>query len=286
MSEITMTEETSVSTPSSGLWKIYPKSNGWYVKDDNGLEIGPLAPADGWIPGTATWSYSSADSPSFVASIPDADAALMQAGDRIKLTQTTAKYFIVTAKGSPSGGFTPVTIYGGTDYTLANAAITSPFWSHAKSPFGFPMSPAKWTVEATTTSACTKTTPTQNVWYGGAGLSATGPSISIPIGVWRVETIYNMSGNANATSINCFGTLSTANNSESDVDFTAFVAVIVPSASASNSCYAPVSKSKLLTLAAKTTYFLNIKTSATGQTSIGINGDLAKAFIRAVCAYL
>lgn len=239
----------------------------------------------GWIPDTNTWTYASADDPTFTLTVAVDLTSKIGVGDRIKLTQTTAKYFIVTVI-SYSAPNTTITIYGGTDYDLANAAITSPFYSHAKAPFGFPVSPAKWTVEASSTSACAKASPAQNTWYGGAGLSATGPSIDIPIGAWRVEPLYNMSANANAASVNCFGTLSTANNSESDVDFTAFVACVFPAADASNSAYSPVAKSKTLVLAAKTTYYINIKTSNASQTSISINGDLAKAFIRAICAYL
>jgi hypothetical protein len=55
-----------------------------------------------------------------------------------KLTQTTVKYFYVTAR-SYSSPNTTVTINGGSDYSLANAAITSPHYSYAQSPLGFPL---------------------------------------------------------------------------------------------------------------------------------------------------
>jgi len=238
-------------------------------------------PQDGWIAGTGTWSYTSADAPSFVASVPDADAALMQVGYRIKLTQTTAKYFIVTAKGSPSGGFTPVTFYGGTDYTLANAAITSPYFSPVKGPFGFPLDPSKWTVTATDTSDRTQATPTQNTWYNIGSIS-----ISIPIGCWSVsyKALARAADNPN-TLINQYSTLSTANNSESDTDFTTLVTLGGASGAlvilATQHCLP-----KMLTLAAKTSYYLNAKTSLANLDSIAHRGDAGTTVIRAVCAYL
>lgn len=43
MAELIMQEEASTpSTPSSGKWKTYFKSDGLYIKDDAGNEIGPL----------------------------------------------------------------------------------------------------------------------------------------------------------------------------------------------------------------------------------------------------
>ncbi len=99
------------------------------------------ATTDGWSPDiTNTWSYSSADAPTFVISINADMTAVLSIGMRLRLTQTTVKYFIVTAVGAYSGGNTLVSVYGGVDYTLANAAISTPYYSTAKAPIGFPMS--------------------------------------------------------------------------------------------------------------------------------------------------
>lgn len=88
-----------------------------------------------WQAGSSTWTYVSATT----FTVPSADAALMSAGTKLKLTQTTAKYFYVA---SVSG--TTVTISANADYTLANAAITSPYFSNAATPVGFPQS-FSWT---------------------------------------------------------------------------------------------------------------------------------------------
>lgn len=56
----------------------------------------------GWVENAedVTWSYSSADSPSFVASVNADMTAVLSAGMRVRLTQTTVKYFLVTKVGS------------------------------------------------------------------------------------------------------------------------------------------------------------------------------------------
>jgi hypothetical protein len=99
-----------------------------------------LVPENGWIPAGETWTYNSADDPTYTFTISGDKTDKYSAGMRIKLTQTTAKYFIITkvAYSSPN---TTITVYGGTDYDLANAAITSPYYSTQKAPQGFPLNP-------------------------------------------------------------------------------------------------------------------------------------------------
>jgi hypothetical protein len=58
-------------------------------------------------------------------------------GTKIKLIQTTIKYFYV-ADASYSSPNTTVTVTGGSDYTLTNAAITAPYYSYEETPQGFP----------------------------------------------------------------------------------------------------------------------------------------------------
>jgi hypothetical protein len=86
-----------------------------------------------WANLNYTCTYASASTFTIAADV----TSLIAIGDKIKLTQTTDKYFYVTAVsyGAPN---TTVTVTGGTDYTLANAAITSPYYSKMTSPVGFP----------------------------------------------------------------------------------------------------------------------------------------------------
>lgn len=239
------------------------------------------ASADGWIAGAGTWSYSSADDPVFVASVPDADASQMAVGDRWKLTQTTVKYFIVVAIGSPSGGFTPVTVYGGTNHDLANAAISSPYYSHFKNPLGFPLSPALWTETLSDTSHVSQASPTASTWYNPGSLS-----LSIPIGMWNIHTkgrVY--ASHAGTTNLGIRSTLSTANNSESNTASTTNTALGTTSAVMAD--YGSfVSHRFRITLVAKTTHYLNVLTGTASCTAVGWRGDLVITLVTAECAYL
>jgi hypothetical protein len=86
----------------------------------------------GWIP-SAALVYVSASS--FKITGVDVTTTYIK-GTKIKLTQTTDKYFYVT--GSSFSTDTTVTVTAGSDYTVANAAITSPYYSYASNPQGFP----------------------------------------------------------------------------------------------------------------------------------------------------
>ena len=88
---------------------------------------------DGWIPAEETWTYASATT----FTISGDKTSKYQKGDKIKLTQTTVKYFYIIGI-SYSAPNTTVTVTGGTDYTVANAAITLPYFSKIENPQGFP----------------------------------------------------------------------------------------------------------------------------------------------------
>lgn len=236
--------------------------------------------SNGWITSEETWSYSSADSPTFVASVNADMTAKISAGYRIRLTQTTTKYFIVTSVGTFSGGATLITLYGGTDYTLANAAITSPSYSPSKVPYGFPITEDKWTVIVTDTSDRTQASPTNATWYNLGSIS-----ISIPIGSWRVSyKVLQRAAKAASTLVNMYTTLSTANNSESDAELTNLETL----GGASGSLVlltTQICLPKLITVVSKTSYFLNGMSSTTAD-SIGHRGDAGKTIVKAVCAFL
>jgi len=106
-------------------------SSGQFLKTDGSgnLSFGSASgSSDGWTTDSGTtWTYASA------TTINVADGTLFVKGTRIKLTQTTAKYFVVT---SIAGNV--ITVTGGTDYTVANAAITTQQYSHQASPVGYP----------------------------------------------------------------------------------------------------------------------------------------------------
>ena len=91
------------------------------------------AASDGWTDPGETWTYVSATT----FTVPTDLTAKYQVGTKLKLTQTSVKYFHVESS-SYSDPDTTVTVITQTDYTLANAAITSPFYSYQDNPEGFP----------------------------------------------------------------------------------------------------------------------------------------------------
>jgi hypothetical protein len=94
---------------------------------------GPAFAEDGWTAANETWTYASSTTFTVVGDV----TLKYRKGDKLKLVQTTTKYFYIIST-SFGGGTTTVTVTGGSDYTLANAAITGPYFSHVSNPIGFP----------------------------------------------------------------------------------------------------------------------------------------------------
>jgi len=99
---------------------------------------------DGWQPAKETWTYASAST----ITVPSGAASRYAKGDKIKLTQTTVKYFYVIGVAD-----TVLTVTGGSNYTVANAAISNNFYSHQLKPIDFPktfnFTIASWTTSGT-----------------------------------------------------------------------------------------------------------------------------------------
>lgn len=90
----------------------------------------------GWIPALESWSYKSATE----IYVAGDQTGKYQKGDKVKFTQTTVKYAYIVAVSAYDAGNTrtTLTITGGTDYTVANAAISAQYYSKNANPQGFP----------------------------------------------------------------------------------------------------------------------------------------------------
>lgn len=139
---------------------------------------------DGWISANETWTYASATT----ITVPSGAASKYAKGDKIKLTQTTVKYFYIIGVAD-----TVLTVTGGSDYTVANAAISANYYSHQSSPIGFP-GYFNFTPTISWTAGTAPSSPTQNskffitgnirtdlynVIYGSNGTTVTGATIAI-----------------------------------------------------------------------------------------------------------
>lgn len=230
--------------------------------------------AGGWTKISETLTFGSADAPTFVINTSADTTGYLSVGMKIKLTQTTVKYFIITAITS-----TTITVYGGTDYTLANATITDAFFSVHRTPFGFPMNTDKWTVLLTNTSDVAQTAAVANTWYNLGSLN-----VDIPIGLWKVKTVfYGQSGIGSDTPGNRYfqSALSTSNNSVSNsmlqggmAGYGAFIRTMM-------------TKENIINLTSKTRHYCIARAlSTSGGLNIYFVGTEVTTEVRAVCAYL
>ena len=225
---------------------------------------------DGWIPIPATLAFSSADGHTFVATTSIDLRSFVGVGDKIRVVQSgVPAYFIVTAIALGT-----ITLYGGQLYTLAATPVTLPYFSKAKSPVGFTLDPTQWTEQLKDTSDRTQISPSGSTWYNPGSLS-----LAIPIGAWITDWSAELFP-ISAGTVSQTATLSTANNSESDPDFTADMYIQTVT-----QAQATMGRSKTLLLAAKTSYFLNTKARVAAN-SITFQGSVVPTFIRARCAYL
>jgi len=87
----------------------------------------------GWIAANQAWGYSAADK----ILVPSGAASIYSVGDKLRFGQYATyagyRYFSVVKVED-----TVLTVTGGSDYPIANSAITVPFYSKASSPVGFP----------------------------------------------------------------------------------------------------------------------------------------------------
>jgi hypothetical protein len=226
----------------------------------------------GWNAANETWSYSSADSPTFVVTVPSDATTKYSVGMRVGLWQAGWKYFIITAVSS-----TTLTLYGGTDYTLTSAGISNPMFSGHKAPLGFPVLPSKWTVTASDTSDRSQGVAVANTWYNLGSLS-----ISMPIGAWYASYSLTQYSGTTSGGVAVRVTLSTANNTESNTEMTSYWETV---GGVSQQLSQWIQKApELITVAAKTTHYLNSNHNSTSALH-NLNARRT-ARIKLVCAYL
>lgn len=175
---------------------------------------------DGWAAISETFTYASAST----ITIATGGASRFQVGDKLRLTNTTVKYFYIITVAD-----TLLTVTGGSDYTLASAAISGVSLSRADRPFAFPSyfnwSPTLtgWSVNPTSgiyTFTIQHGWCTVNARQPNNGTSnTTGISLTAPVtcrtvtnGIWGgtcgIEAVDN--GSTLTSPINCYILTATA----------------------------------------------------------------------------
>jgi len=243
---------------------------------------------NGWINPNETWEYVSVDDPTGIFRVNADVTGKYSAGMRIKFTNGGNTIYgiitVVNAYEADAAGYTYIKFLHEIDptdslalYLMANSAITANYYSSQKVPQGFPLSLNKWTIELNTATV-SEVSVAQNVWTNIGSIN-----IVIPIGSYKVSysTLNSYALKTSSTCVYVKSTISTANNSESDVDFT--YSSGIDAGSATLTTIFSAFREKVLNLTTKTTYYLNFSPQATDNTLIS-NGE--KTIIKAICAYL
>ncbi len=231
--------------------------------------------AGGWTKVVETATYLNADAPTFTIRFTGDVGSFLSVGMKIKYTQTTIKFGIITAIGAFDGTYTDIKIYGGTDYTLTNTTISDVYFSVHKAPYSFPMDTDKWSVIFQNVTTYTQSSPVANTWYNFV-------SKEIPIGLWDLSDSGVVTGaRTSAGDVSIFSTLSTTNNSSTDprFNFQDYVGPVTAKLST-------FKKDNPVNLTSKTIYYINIKTDVSGLASLKLEGANAPSIIKAVCAYI
>jgi len=133
-------------------------------------------PSTGWIEVTDSWSYASAET----VTVPSDATTKYQPGDKVRFKQGGGyKYFSMFDVAA-----TVLSLTGGSDFTVANAAITDVAFSQSENPFGFPGT-FNWS-------------PTCTGFAGGGQPTGTYKFKLISTLIWA-EVSQTVSGTSNAT---------------------------------------------------------------------------------------
>lgn len=240
-----------------------------------------------------TVTRASIDDPTVVLTFAGTDVtSYIWKGTRIKLDEGGTTHYMIVSKDPTFSTDTTVTCLMEIDTatptqasdpvstgTISNVAYAPP----KTYPSGFPISPLSWTVITKDTSLRTVASPSGNTWYNLGSVN-----LSIPIGDWA--TSYSVSafytyGSGSSADVYLKTTLSTANNSESDADFTTFFGGRTSTAIQQRFGQNLMMK-KQLTLTSKTVYYLNTSHASQAADNIYNRGDVSPTTIKAVSTLL
>ncbi|MBN8654835.1 MAG: hypothetical protein J0M11_03795 [Anaerolineae bacterium] len=222
----------------------------------------------GWIEddATATWTYVSAnaDGNTFEMYRSGDVTETFTPGMRFRCKQGAGYLiFILHAVSAYDSGNdrTTLTFFGGTDFDLADAAITDVAYSTARFPLGFTVGEENWSVKITDTTVRSRVSPVSDTFYNLHSSHV----INIPVGLWRVkfQCLVTISGGSIVAQL--FVALSTSSSSASDLEFMDHIAVLgVAGVSFSASAF------KELEVTTETPYYLIAKQESSSSTLLTI----------------
>lgn len=226
----------------------------------------------GWYEITSTFTYSSWNDNTKTAVISSGDnlTNVLSVGMKVKFTQNSTKYGIITAISNSA-----ITLFMGTDYVLEDTNISSFCFSTLKAPFGFPMNTEKWTLELKKTTNTIIAAPTKSVWYMGDDYILT-----VPVGLWEIT--YNLKVQFKpASQVYSTVDLSTSPSESTNLGMT-FSNVFT-----TNAIYGYwASRSKIFNVEEETQYHLIFKNDTDYTNLYFVGAESVPATITARCLYL
>lgn len=240
---------------------------------------------DGWQVLSTIPTRQSADDPVFVLRFAADMTGILTEGMRLEVTQSTVKYFIIHDVGTFSGGNTDVTVYGGTDFDVADTGVTAISairYSREKIPFGFPANPDKWTTRQTST-ALLSVTASDTTTVSNIGSF----SLDVPIGLWNLVLQANFSNSFSGERVFSTIGVSTSNNSFSNNVMTGEI----DSRAAGSGATAVASRTichiqDIVELSSKTTYYVNVQARVGATQTMFLDGTRTETRLEAISAYL
>lgn len=200
-------------------------------------------------------------------------------GDVSEFTDGTIEMGIVVKTAFSTN--TTLTVQVPESYAIpTSGGITAISYSSQKVPYGFPCQSNRWRVVSLFKGGLTtQATPVQNTWYNLASFYLT-----VPTGENIVGYESCIQANEAGTSVDIQSTLSTGSSTETDVDYTAYVAAGAGSGTIAASTF--VKRDKGVVTTTGTPYYHNVRTTLSGIDNIYIRGDNMMSKIYADCAFV
>ena len=233
-----------------------------------------------WTATGETWVYASwtAGTRTGTITVPTNATTKYQAGMRIKISQSTGgtKYGIIHKVEA-----TLLTVFFPVGTTLNNETISTPYYSSLKVPFGFDANPTNWTLQVVESGSST-TVSNPNAITGGTW-NATGISLAVPIGVWRMAYNSTIQGNGVAATIAAYITIDTSATVTQPSNFAALVYK-----DSAGTAYGTVFIERTVAVTSPQTWQIYVGRGGSVLTNIQLSSPVASqtSFIRVISAYL
>jgi hypothetical protein len=157
-----------------------------------------------------------------------------------------------------------------------SGGVSSVVYSSVGVPYGFPKQKAKWTISTIVKPQYSQASAVAGTWYN---LGST--QIIVPVGEW--DLVHSASPVVAATTNSTLSeTLSTANNSESNTEFTAEAGIVATNSGVTANVY----RRRPVSITTQIPYYLNIRQSGGTSVVLFSNNVSAAVVVEAENAYI